>query len=327
MHKRSMTTWLGTLGLAVIMAAPAAAKNAPGVTAHQIKIGQTMPYSGPASAYGTIGKVESAYFKMVNEEGGIHGRKIDLISLDDGYNPARTVQQVRKLVEEDHVAFLFQTLGTPPNIAIEKYLNNRKIPQLFVATGADRFGDYKQFPWTMGWQPSYQVEARIYARYILAHKPHAKIAVLYQNDDFGKDYLIGLKDGLGAKAAHMIVSTQSYETSDPTVDSQIESLQGSGANALLVAATPKFAAQAIHEVAALGWHPMFFMTNVSVSVSSVMKPAGFKNGIGIITAAYVKEPTDPSWKNDKGMKEYRTWVAKYFPSGNPENDFDVYGYS
>jgi branched-chain amino acid transport system substrate-binding protein len=326
MPKQQFLAWVAALGLAAASVVPAVAQNAPGVMAHEIKIGQTMPYSGPASAYGTIGRAESAYFKMVNEEGGVHGRKIDLISLDDGYNPARTVQDVRKLVEEDHVAFLFNTLGTPSNMAIQKYLNQKKIPQLFVATGADHWGDYKQFPWTMGWQPSYQVEARIYAHYILEHKPDAKIAVLYQDDDFGQDYLTGLKEGLGAKAAKMIVSTQSYVTTDPTVDSQIVSLQGSGANTLLVAATPKFAAQAIHKVASLGWHPLFFMTNVSVSLY-VLKPAGLKNSTGLITAAYLKDPTDPEWDKDPGMAAYKAFMAKYYPGGQAGDVNNAYGYS
>jgi branched-chain amino acid transport system substrate-binding protein len=326
MRSPKASVWLTALGLAVAAAAPAVAENAPGVTKTEIKIGQTMPYSGPASAYGTIGKTEAAYFKMINDEGGIDGRKLDLISLDDGYNPARTVQQVRDLVEQRHVAFLFNTLGTPPNMAIQKYLNDKKIPQLFVATGADHWGDYQQFPWTIGWQPSYQVEARIYAKYILKHKPGAKIAVLYQDDDFGKDYLIGLKDGLGAEAAKMIVSTQSYETSDPTVDSQIVSLQSSGADTLLVAATPKAAAQSIHKVGELGWKPLFFMTNVSISVATVMKPGGLQNGIGIITAEYGKDPTDPTWKNDPGMKQYEAFMAKYYPGGQAMDVNNTYGY-
>jgi branched-chain amino acid transport system substrate-binding protein len=318
MSKKYGFAWLAALGLATAMTSAASAQ--------EIKIGQTMPYSGPASAYATIGKSEAAYFAMINDQGGVNGHKLNLISLDDGYNPGKTVEQMRDLVENKHVLFLFNTLGTPQNTAIHKYLNTAKIPQLFVATGADKWGDYQHFPWTMGYQPSYQVEARIYAKYILQNKPDAKIALLYQNDDFGKDYLIGLKDGLGAKAATMLVSTQTYETTEPTVDSQVVSLQGSGANTLVVAAIPKFAAQAIHKVAELGWKPMFFMTNVSISVASVMKPAGFENSKGIITASYGKDPTDPTWKNDAAMKEYLAWMKKWYPAGNPIDVNNVYGY-
>jgi len=326
MTKQHVLGLLAALGLAVTVAAPAMAQETPGVTKTEIKIGQTMPYSGPASAYATIGKTEAAYFEMINDQGGINGRKINLISLDDGYNPGRTVQQIRDLVENQHVAFLFNTLGTPQNTAIQKYLNNAKVPQLFVASGADKWGDYKDFHWTIGYQPSYQVEARIYAKYILKNKPDAKIAVLYQNDDFGKDYLIGLKAGLGAKAASMIVATQTYETTDPTIDSQVVSLKGSNADTLVVAAIPKFAAQTIHKVAELGWHPLFFMTNVSISVASVMKPGGLENSKGIITASYGKDPTDPSWKNSPDMKKYLAWMKRWYPSGNPIDVNNVYGY-
>ncbi len=317
MIRRNAFAWVAALGLAAAVAGSASAQD--------IVIGQTMPYSGPASAYSVIGKTESAYFEMINDQGGVNGRKIDLISVDDGYNPARTVQQVRDLVENQHVLFLFNTLGTPQNTAIRKYLNDAKIPQLFVATGADKWSDYEHFPWTMGYQPSYQVEARIYAKYILAHKPGAKIALLYQNDDFGKDYLTGLKQGLGDKA-NMLVATQTYETTEPTVDSQIVSLQGSGADTLVVAAIPKFAAQAIHKVAELGWKPVFFMTNVSISVASVMKPAGLENGTGIITAGYGKDPTDPTWKDAADMKEYLAWSKKWNPSADPIDINAVYGY-
>ena len=318
------------LGLAAILAGPALAaeKNyGPGASDTEIKIGQTLSYSGPLSAYGAIGRSETAYFNMINAEGGIDGRKINFISVDDGYIPAKTVEQIRDLVENQKVLFLFNTLGTPQNTAIRKYLNDAKVPQLFVATGADKWGDYQHFPWTMGWQPSYQVEARIYAKYILANKPGAKIAVLYQNDDFGKDYLIGLKQGLGADAEKMTVSTQSYETTEPTVDSQIVSLQGSGADTLLVAATPKFAAQSIHKVGELGWKPLFFMTNVSISVASVMKPAGLENGTGIITASYGKDPTDPTWKADAGFKGYVAWMQKWQPQGDINDANNSYGYS
>jgi branched-chain amino acid transport system substrate-binding protein len=314
------TSWAGAAALAI------AAAMAGSASAQDIKIGQTMPYSGPASAYSVIGKTESAYFQMINDQGGVNGHKLNLISVDDGYVPVKTVEQVRDLVENQDVLFLFNTLGTPNNFAIQKYVNQKKIPQLFVATGADHWGDYKQFPWTIGYQPSYQVEARIYAKYILQNKPNAKIAVIYQNDAFGKDYLIGLKDGLGAKAASMVVATQTYQTTDPTVDSQIVSLKGSGADTLVVAATPKAAAQSIRKVAQLGWKPLFFMTNVSVSVASVMKPAGLENGVGIITGAYEKDPTDPAWKNDPDMNAYMVWVKKWDPAADPTDVNAVYAY-
>jgi branched-chain amino acid transport system substrate-binding protein len=317
------------LGLAAILAGPALAEKSygPGASDSEIKIGQTMPYSGPASAYAAIGKSETAYFNMINSEGGIEGRKLTLISVDDGYNPGKTVEQIRDLVENQKVLFLFNTLGTPQNTAIRKYLNDAKVPQLFVASGADKWGDYQHFPWTMGWQPSYQVEARIYAKYILANKPGAKIGLLYQNDDFGKDYLIGLKEGLGDKAGAMLIATQTYETTEPTVDSQIVSLQGSGADTLVVAAIPKFAAQAIHKVGELGWKPLFFMTNVSISVASVMKPGGLENGTGIITASYGKDPTDPTWKADAGFKGYVAWMQKWQPQGDINDVNNSYGYS
>ncbi|HEY5210783.1 MAG TPA: ABC transporter substrate-binding protein [Stellaceae bacterium] len=317
MVRHQVLAGLAMAGLAVAAALPASAED--------IKIGQTMPYSGPASAYATIGKTEAAYFQMINDQGGVNGRKINLISLDDGYVPVRTVEQVRNLAESHHVLFFFNTLGTPQNTAIRKYLNNAKIPQLFVATGADKWADPKHYPWTIGYQPSYQVEARIYAKYILQNKPNAKIALLYQNDDFGKDYLTGLKEGLGSKAS-MLVATQTYETTEPTVDSQIVSLKGSGADTLVVAAIPKFAAQSIRKVAQLAWKPLFFLTNVSISVSSVMKPAGVENGIGIITGSYGKDPTDPSFKNDADMKEWRVWVKKWDPSADPIDVNAVYGY-
>jgi branched-chain amino acid transport system substrate-binding protein len=318
MVRQTAYAWVAALGLAAAAAGTASAQD--------IKVGQTMPYSGPASAYSVIGKTEAAYFQMINDQGGINGHKIDLISVDDGYVPVKTVEQVRDLAENKHVVFFFNTLGTPQNSAIRKYLNNQKIPQLFVATGADKWGDYQHFPWTIGYQPSYQVEARIYAKYILQNKPNAKIALLYQDDDFGKDYLIGLKDGLGAKAASMLVATQTYETTEPTVNSQIVSLKGSGADTLLVAAIPKFAAQAIREVAQIGWHPLFLMTNVSISVSTVMKPGGLDNSKGIITASYGKDPTDPTWKDDPAMKAYLAWLAKWAPAVSPQDINGVYGY-
>jgi len=299
----------------------------PGVSDTEIKIGNTMPYSGPASAYGAIGKAETAYFAMINDQGGINGRKINFISRDDGYSPPKTVELVRQLVEEEHVLLLFNTLGTPPNSAIRGYLNDNKVPHLFVATGADKWNDPKHYPWTMGWQPSYRVEARIYARYILKNLPNAKIAVLYQNDDFGKDYLVGLREGLGDKADKMIVATQTYETTDPTVDSQIVALQGSGADVLLTAAIPKFAAQAIRKVYDIGWKPTHFLTNVSASVKAVLQPAGPEKGVGIISAGYLKEPTDPQWQDTPEYKEWLAWMKKYNTSGNVADGNNVSGYS
>ena len=292
-------------------AGSARAENAPGVTDTEIKIGQTMPYSGPASAYGVIGRTEAAYFKMINEQGGVGGRKINFISLDDSYSPPKTVEQVRRLVEDEKVAFLFQTLGTPPNLAIRKYLNDNKVPQLFVSTGASTFADPEHFPWTIGFNPNYQTESHIYGKHILSTKPDAKIGVLYQNDGFGKDYLIGLKDALGADHAAMVVKEVSYETSEPTVDSQVVTLQGSGADVLLIAATPKFAAQAIRKSFDLGWNAVRYVTNVSVSVTTVLKPAGLDKSKDLITAYYGKDPTDARWKDDPGMKEWAAFVGKY----------------
>jgi branched-chain amino acid transport system substrate-binding protein len=298
-----------------VVAGPVAA-DSPGVTANEIKIGHTNPYSGPASAYGVLGKLEQAYFnKMVNEQGGVAGHKIDFISYDDGYSPPRTVEQIRKLVEDDKVAFTFNTLGTPSNSAIQRYMNQRKVPQLFVATGADKWGNQKEFPWTIGWQPSYRTEAQIYTKYMLRQKPDMKLAILYQNDDFGKDYPAGVKDVLGDKFSKM-VTTATYEVTDPTVDSQITGLQASGADVLLVVATPKFAAQAIRKVHDLNWKPMFFLTNVAISVGAVINPAGPENAIGIISAGYLKDPTDPAWQDDTGMKEWRTFMDKYLPGAD-----------
>jgi branched-chain amino acid transport system substrate-binding protein len=299
----------------------------PGASDTQIKIGNTNPYSGPASAYGVIGKSIGAYFAMINDQGGINGRKIDFISRDDSYSPPKTVELVRQLVEQDGVLFTFQILGTPPNTAVEGYLNDNKVPQLFVATGADKWNDPKQHPWTMGWQPSYRIEARIYAHYILKNLPNAKIAVLYQNDDFGKDYLVGLREGLGAKADKMIVATQTYETTDPTVDSQIVALQGSGADVLLTAAIPKFAAQAIRKIYDIGWKPTHFLSNVAASIKAVMQPAGPEKAVGIITAAYLKEPTDPQWENTPEYKDWLAWMQKYNSSANVADSNAVYGYT
>jgi ABC-type branched-subunit amino acid transport system substrate-binding protein len=316
----------GVLAAALAVPAHAQKKYGPGASDTEIKLGQTMPYSGPASAYGAIGKAEVAYFKMVNDQGGINGRKVDLISLDDAYSPPRAVEQTRKLVEQDQVLALFQSLGTPSNSAIHKYVDARKVPHLFIATGATKWGDPKNFPWTIGFQPSYQIEAKIYAKYLLKTKPDAKIAVLYQNDDYGKDYLKGLYDGLGAKAKSMIVAEASYEVTDPTVDSQIVTLKSSGADTMFTIATPKFAAQAIRKVADIGWKPMHFVNNVASSVGAVLTPAGLDKSVGLITALYMKDPTDPQWDKDPGMQRWREFMAKYM-QGADVNDFNyVYGY-
>jgi ABC-type branched-subunit amino acid transport system substrate-binding protein len=297
-----------------------------GATDTEIKIGNIMPYSGPASAYGVIGKTEAAYFKKINDAGGVNGRKINFISYDDGYSPPKTVEQARKLVESDEVLFIFNSLGTPPNSAIHKYMNSKKVPQLFVATGATKWNDPKDFPWTMGWQPNYQSESRIYAKYLLKEKPAAKIAVLYQNDDYGKDYLKGLKDGLGAKAASMIIAEESFETTEPTVDSHIVRLKSTGADVFVNISTPKFAAQAIKKIAEIGWKPLHILNNVSASVGSVIKPAGFENSQDIISAAYLKDVSDPQWDQDAGMKQFLDFLAKDFPDGNKLDGSVVVGY-
>jgi branched-chain amino acid transport system substrate-binding protein len=297
-----------------------------GATDTEIKIGNIMPYSGPASAYGVIGKIEEAYFKMINEQGGVNGRKINFVSYDDGYSPPKAVEQARKLVESDEVLFLFGPLGTPSNSAIQKYLNSKKVPQLFVATGATKFGEHKDFPWTMGWQPAYQSEGKIYAKYLLKEKPDAKIAIMYQNDDFGKDLLKGLKDGLGAKASSMIVAEESYEVSEPTIDSHIVKLKASGADVYFSITTPKFAAQSIKKVAELGWKPMYFQSNVGASVGSVLQPAGFENSQGILSANYAKDGSDAQWDKDEGMKKFYAFLAKYAPDANKIDGSVVYGY-
>jgi branched-chain amino acid transport system substrate-binding protein len=296
-----------------------------GATDTEIRIGNIMPYSGPASAYGVIGKTEQAYFNKINAEGGINGRKITFISYDDAYSPPKAVEQARKLVESDEVLLLFNPLGTPSNTAIQKYLNAKKVPQLFVATGATKWNDPKDFPWTMGWQPSYQSEARIYAKYLTKHKPDAKIGVLYQNDDFGKDYLKGLKDGLGAQAS-MIVAEESYETSEPEIDGHIVKLKASGADVFVSITTPKFAAQAIKKLAEIEWKPLHIIANVSASVGGVMKPAGFENAQGILSAAYAKDGADPQWNNDPGMKKFYAFLEKYYPEANRLDGTLVYGY-
>jgi branched-chain amino acid transport system substrate-binding protein len=297
-----------------------------GATDTEIKIGNIMPYSGPASAYGTIGKTEAAYFKKINDAGGINGRKINFISYDDGYSPPKTVEQARKLVESDEVLFIFNSLGTPPNSAIHKYMNAKKVPQLFVATGATKWNDPKDFPWTMGWQPSYQSESHIYAKYLLKEKPDAKIAVLYQNDDYGKDYLKGLKDGLGDKAASMIVAEESYETTEPTIDNHIVKLKASGADVFFNITTPKFAAQAIKKIAEIGWKPLHFLNNVSSSVGAVIKPAGYENAQDIISADYRKDTSDKQWDNDPGMKEFLAFMANDFPEGDKLANETITGY-
>jgi branched-chain amino acid transport system substrate-binding protein len=298
-----------------------------GVTATEIKIGNTNPYSGPASAYGTIGKALGAYFKKVNDEGGINGRKITYISYDDAYTPPKTVEMARRLVEQDQVAFLFQTLGTPPNSAIHKYMNQQKVPQLFVATGATKWNDPKNFPWTMGFQPNYQTEGHIYAQYILKNIPDAKIGVLYQNDDYGKDYVKGLEDGLGDAAKKMIALKQSYEVTDPTIDSQIVNLKNSGANVFFNVTIPKFAVQAIKKSHDIGWKPVHFLNNVSSSLGTVLKPAGLDASKGLITALYMKEITDPQWKNDKGFQDWLAWMKKYYPEGALDDQSNAYAYN
>jgi branched-chain amino acid transport system substrate-binding protein len=298
-----------------------------GATDTEIKIGNIMPYSGPASAYGVIGKTEEAYFKKINAEGGINGRKINFVSYDDAYSPPKTVEQARKLVESDEVLIVFNSLGTPPNTAIQKYLNTKKVPQLFVATGATKWNDPKDFPWTMGWQPNYQSESQIYAKYILKHKPDAKIAVLYQNDDYGKDYLKGFKDGLGAKAASMIIVEESYEVSQPTIDSNIVKLKSLNADVFFNITTPKFAAQAIKKMNEIGWKPLHFLNNVSSSIGSVMKPAGFENSQDIISSNYLKDPTDSQWKNDAGMKAWNEFLDKYYPEANRADLSVMYAYT
>ncbi|MSQ76029.1 MAG: branched-chain amino acid ABC transporter substrate-binding protein [Rhodoferax sp.] len=317
----------GILGTLMGASAMAQKKYDPGATDKEIKIGHIVPYSGPASAYGAIGRAISAYFDKVNDEGGIGGRKIKFLTLDDGYNPAKTVEQARKLVEEEEVLLLFQTLGTPPNTAIHKYMNAKKVPQLFVATGATQWGDPKNFPYTMGWQPNYQSEAKIYAGHLLDTKPNAKVAVLYQNDDYGKDYLKGFEDGLGARAGTMIVSKISYEVTDPTVDSQVVSMKASGADVFFNITTPKFAAQAIKKAAEIGWKPVHYLNSVSSSVGAVLTPAGIDNSLGLISASYIKDPTDPQFQQGKEWDDWVAWMKKYHPKGAMNDNFNVYGYT
>jgi ABC-type branched-subunit amino acid transport system substrate-binding protein len=311
-----------------LAASPAAAqkKYDTGASDTEIKIGQTVPLSGPASAYATIGKAQAAYFKMINDQGGIRGRKINLIQYDDAYSPPKAVEQVRRLVESDEVLLTFQIIGTPSNAAVQKYLNQKKVPQLFAATGATRFTDPKNFPWTMGYNPNYQTEARIYGRYILKNHPNAKIAVMYQNDDLGRDYLAGLKSGLGDKAASMVVAEASYELSDPTVDSQVVKLKASGADLFFNASTPKFAAQAIKKIADLDWHPVHIIDINASPVSSTLKPAGLDISKGLISVNYGKDPADPQWKDDAGLKKYLDFMEKYYPDGDKMSTLNTYGY-
>ena len=311
--------------LAISGSALAQKKYDTGASDTEIKIGNIMPYSGPASAYGVIGKTEEAYFKKINAEGGIKGRKINFVSYDDGYSPPKAVEQARKLVESDEVLVVFNPLGTPSNSAIQKYLNSKKVPQLFVATGATKWNEPKDFPWTMGWQPSYQSEARIYAKYLMKEKPDGKIAIMYQNDDFGKDYLKGLKDGLGAKAS-MIIAEESYETSEPTIDNHIVKLKATGADVFINITTPKFAAQAIKKIKEVDWKTLHIVSNVSASVGSVIKPAGFENAQGILSAAYAKDGADAQWDNDPGMKKFYAFLEKYYPEANKLDGSVVYGY-
>jgi branched-chain amino acid transport system substrate-binding protein len=314
---------------AALSASPASAqkKYDAGATDTEIKIGQTVPFSGPASAYATIGKAQAAYIKMVNDQGGVNGRKINLIQYDDAYSPPKAVEQVRKLVESDEVLVTFQIIGTPSNAAVQKYLNSKKVPQLFAATGASKFTDPKNFPWTLGFNPNYFVEGRIYGQYIIKNYPNAKVGILYQNDDLGKDYLNGIKAGLGDKASGMVVAEASYEVSDPTVDSQILKIRDAGADLFFSASTPKQAAQAIKKIAELGWHPVHILDINATSVGAVLKPAGLDASKGVISVNYGKDPLDPSWKDDPGMKKYFEFMAKYYPDGDKDSSFNTYGYS
>ena len=327
LSRRTVISASVVLGLAMVALPVNAAEYGPGASDTAIKIGNTNPYSGPASAYGTIGKAITAYFEKINrEEGGINGRKIVFISYDDGYSPPKTVEQIRKLVEQDEVLFTFQTLGTPTNSAIHKYMNAKKVPHLFVATGATKWGNPEKFPWTMGWQPNYQTEAQIYAKYILANVSDPKIGILFQNDDYGKDYVVGLKMGLGDMADKLIVSELSYEVTDPTVESQIITLKNSGANVFFNVTTPKFAAQSIRKAFDIGWKPLHLINNVAASIQAVLKKAGLEKSIGIISSAYFKDPNDPQWDKDPAIVEWRAFMHKYYPNGNPANGFNHYAY-
>ena len=326
LHRRALLTTAAVAGFIPATPAILRAADTEGVTATEIRIGNTMPYSGPLSAYGTIGKAIAAGFRMTNDQGGLAGRKANFISYDDGFSPPKTVEQTRRLIEDDMVAALFAPLGTPTNSAIVRYVNQKKVPHLFLATGADKWGDYKEHPWTIRWQPSLVTESQVYAKYILALKPEAKVGILYQNDDFGKDYLHGVRDILKDRYDHQVTSA-SYEVTDSTIDSQLVSLQAAGVDVLISAASPKFAAQSIRKVAGMNWKPIHILTGVSVSVGAVMIPAGPENGIGIISSPYVKDPTDPRWNNDGGMKEWRAFMAKYYPEGDLKDGGNVSGFA
>jgi branched-chain amino acid transport system substrate-binding protein len=325
--KLSLLAAAAALSLLTTQAALAQKKYDTGASDTEIKIGNVEAYSGPASAYGVIGKTEEAYFKMVNDAGGINGRKINWISYDDGYSPPKTVEQVRKLIESDEVFLVFNALGTPTQTAVQKYHNAKKVPQLFLATGASKWNDPKDFPWTMGFQPSYRVEARIFAKYILKTKPDAKVAVFYANDDFGKDYVAGLKEVFGDKSSSILIAEESYETTEPSIDSHIVKLKGTGADVFVNISTPKFAAQAIKKLAELEWKPMHIMTDVSISIGSVMKPAGLDASEGVLSAGYLKDASDPQWKDDEGMKKFMAFIDKYMPGSNVADSNLVYGYA
>ncbi|MGJ4948422.1 ABC transporter substrate-binding protein [Bradyrhizobium sp. HKCCYLS20291] len=315
------------LSIAASQSALAQKKYDTGASDTEIKIGNVETYSGPVSAYGIIGKTEEAYFKMINDQGGINGRKINFISYDDAYSPPKTVEQVRKLIESDEVLLVFNALGTPTQTAVQKYHNAKKVPQLFVATGASKWNDPKEFPWTMGFQPSYRVEARIFAKYILKNKPNGKVAIFYANDDFGKDYVAGIKDVFGDKAKDLIIAEESYETSEPSIDSHIVKLKGTGADVFVNISTPKFAAQAIKKIAELEWKPMHLMTDVSISIGAVMKPAGLDASEGVLSAGYIKDPSDPQWKDDEGMKKFMAFIDKYMPGANTSDANLAYGFA
>lgn len=325
-----MHTRLSTVAAAALLAfgaAGAAAENAPGVTDTSIKIGNTNPYSGPASSYGTIGKSIGACWDYVNDKGGIHGRAIEWISYDDGYSPPKTKEQIRKLVERDEVAFTFQTLGTPTNSAIHKYMNRKKVPHLFVATGATKWGQPEKFPWTIGWQPNYQTVGAIFGNYILQNHPDGKVAVINQNDDYGKDYVIGMQRAMGDKFDALVVARETYEVTDPTIDSQIVSLANSGADVFVNISIPKFAAQAIKKMAAIGWQPVHLLNDVSASIKSTYEPAGVENSKGIISVLYYKDPNDPIWADDEETKAWHAFMDKYYPEGDKANAFNAYGWS
>ncbi len=324
--RRSLLLGAGAGAATLALPNLAPAQEAPGVTANEIRIGSTNALSGPVSSYSVISRSHEALFRRLNEQGGVAGKQIRFIVYDDGYQPPRTLEQTRRLVEQDRVAFLFNQLGTPTNSAVHRYVNQRKIPHLFLATGADKWANPREYPWTIGFQPSYRVEAQIYARYILEQRPNAKIALLYQNDDFGKDYLNGLKDVLGARFDSM-VKTATNEATDPTIDSQIVQLQSTGADTLVCGIVPRFAAQAIRRVFDIGWKPMFFMTNVSISASVVMQPAGPEKGVGLITSDFRKDQTDPAWANDPGMNEWRDFMRRYIPDGDQNDNNFTYAYA